>query len=88
MSGRPRPRDIERGSNLRQPEASLIFKELDEQGWISERDQENSGPGRKTKVLYLARLLAEIVTDIGARQQKKADNIPGLVRKMADTIHR
>lgn len=34
-------RDLEMGSDLRQPEVSIAMRELEELGWIAEREEKN-----------------------------------------------
>jgi predicted transcriptional regulator len=42
-------RDLEMGSDLRQPEVSIAMRELEELGWIAEREEKKPGKGRPYK---------------------------------------
>ncbi len=77
-------RDIERGTDLRQPEISLAMKELEKRGWVAERERENTGRGRKTKIFWLAKPFAGIAAEIENEKRKEAENDLQLVRKMRD----
>ena len=44
-------RDIEIGANLRQPEVSLVMRELRAQGWVGEREIKKEGKGRPVKAI-------------------------------------
>lgn len=65
--------ELERGTGLRQPEVSLAMKELNERGWINEREEKKSGKGRPYKVYSLKVGFYEIVNEL-EEQQKKAVN--------------
>ena len=41
--------EIERGTDLRQPEISIAMKYMSDQGWIKERDNPSEGKGRPMK---------------------------------------
>jgi len=61
-------RDIEKGSELRQPEVSIAMRTLREMGWIAEREQKGIGKGRPTR---LYRLTVPIEGIIGHYEEKK-----------------
>jgi predicted transcriptional regulator len=54
-------RDIEKGSELRQPEVSIAMRTLREKGWIAERDVKGSGKGRTTRLYRLIMSIDEII---------------------------
>ena len=54
-------RDIEKGSELRQPEVSIAMCTLREKGWIAERDVKGSGKGRPTRLYRLIMSIDEII---------------------------
>ena len=54
-------RDIEKGSELRQPEVSIAMRTLREKGWIAERDVKGSGKGRPTRLYRLIMSIDEII---------------------------
>ncbi len=77
-------RNIERGTGLRQPEVSLAMKELEKRGWVAERERENTGRGRKTKIFWLAKPFAGIAAEIENENRKEAENDLQLIRRMRD----
>jgi len=62
-------RDIEKGSELRQPEVSIAMRTLREKGWIAERDVKGSGKGRPTRLYRLIMSIDEIIVRRGETQR-------------------
>ena len=60
--------EVERGTDLRQPEVSLAMKYLLERGWITVREV-NPGRGRPTKVYALAMPIHGILDRIGSEME-------------------
>lgn len=54
-------KDLELGSQLRQPEVSIAMRELRNFGWLAEREIKKEGKGRPMKVYKLAVPMSEIV---------------------------
>ena len=54
-------REIEIGSDLRQPEVSIAMREIRKLDWISERDEKNLGKGRPYRIYKLNKSLPEII---------------------------
>jgi|LGVE01.1.fsa_nt_gb predicted transcriptional regulator len=54
-------KDLELGSQLRQPEVSIAMRELRNFGWLGEREVKKEGKGRPMKVYKLAVPMSEIV---------------------------
>ena len=54
-------KDLEVGSQLRQPEVSIAVKELKIFGWLDEREIKKEGKGRPMKVYKLAVPMDKIV---------------------------
>ena len=65
--------DLERGANLRQPEVSIVIKQLKEQDWITERVEKKIGKGRPTKVYLLKVGFNEIITQLENQKNKSID---------------
>jgi len=59
--GEATSREIEVGSDLRQPEVSIAMREIRRLDWVSERDEKNPGKGRPFRIYKLNRTLSEIV---------------------------
>jgi predicted transcriptional regulator len=54
-------KDIERGSELRQPEVSIAMRPLRQKGWIAEREVKHSGKGRPMKLYRLTVPIDDII---------------------------
>ena len=54
-------RDLEMGSDLRQPEVSIAMRELEELGWIAEREEKKPGKGRPYKIYQLKTSIEAII---------------------------
>jgi predicted transcriptional regulator len=62
-------KEIETGSDLRQPEVSIAMREIRKLDWISERDEKNLGKGRPYRIYKLNKSLPEIIDYL---EQEKA----------------
>ena len=82
-------RDIEIGANLRQPEVSLVMRELRAQGWVGEREIKKEGKGRPVKCYKLSVSLTDIISTLEETKRKEAQahlkNIEKL-RSLSDKI--
>ncbi len=65
--------DLERATGLRQPEVSIVMRDLKERGWIKERDEKKSGRGRPYKIYSLKISFGEIISQL-EKQERKAAN--------------
>jgi len=54
-------REIEMGSDLRQPEVSIAMRTLRQNGWIEEREIKREGKGRPMKVYALRATIDDII---------------------------
>jgi len=54
-------REIETGTNLRQPEVSIAMRTLRQNNWTDERDVKAEGKGRPMKVYKLSVPIQEII---------------------------
>lgn len=65
--------ELERGTGLRQPEVSIVMRELKERGWINERDEKKPGRGRPYKIYSLKFGFDEIISQLEKQQRRAAD---------------
>jgi len=68
-------REIERGSDLRQPEVSIALRTLRKNKWVEERIAKSEGTGRPMKVYKLSMPIEEIIRyyeEIKVREASKA----------------
>ena len=76
-------REIEIGSDLRQPEVSIAMREIRKQDWIAERDEKNPGKcGRPYRIYKLNKSLPEIVDYLEKEKSKESGRIMRQIEKL------
>jgi predicted transcriptional regulator len=80
-------REIEHGTDLRQPEVSVAMKYLAERGWIRSYDNPSGNTGRPMKIFELATPITGIMKSIGSEMKEKTDNQFARIRKLRDYHH-
>jgi predicted transcriptional regulator len=63
--------ELERSTQLRQPEVSIVMKQLKEFDWIDESEEKKPGKGRPFKIYSLKVDFKDIISEL-EKQQKKA----------------
>ena len=79
-------RDLERGTDLRQPEVSIAIKYLAGQGWINTGEAPSQPKGRPQKIYSLAVPIKQIIAAIEIAKKDEATKRLALVKKMRDYI--
>lgn len=79
-------RDIERGTDLRQPEVSIAMRYLKQCNWIETRESKSESKGRPVKIYTLARPITEIMDTIEKEKKKEARHQLDLIQKMRECI--
>jgi predicted transcriptional regulator len=74
--------ELERGTELRQPEVSIAMRELNERGWINEREEKKPGKGRPNKVYSLKVGFNEIIAQIEKQHKKAVDEIQASIKRL------
>jgi len=64
---------LEQGTGLRQPEVSILMKQLKERDWINERDEKKPGKGRPYKIYSLKIGFKDIIIQLENEQKKAFD---------------
>ncbi len=75
-------REIEMGSDLRQPEVSIAMREIRKLDWISERDEKNPGKGRPYRIYKLTKNLPEIIEYLEGEKAKESSLIMKQIEKL------
>ena len=75
-------REIEIGTDLRQPEVSIAMRELRNLDWIVERDEKNPGKGRPYRIYRLNKSLAEIINYLEQEKAKESANTMKKIDKL------
>lgn len=79
-------RDIERGTDLRQPEVSLAMHYLIGQDWIKIRENKTEGKGRPVKVYSLSKPIDKIMNAIEKDKKEQAKQQIARVQKLREYI--
>jgi predicted transcriptional regulator len=79
-------RDIERGTDLRQPEVSIAMAFMIEQKWVESRETKAENKGRPVKIYKLALPINEIMDIIEKEKKEEATNQLNLIRQLRDYI--
>ncbi len=67
-------RDIERGTDLRQPEVSMAMTTLMKLKWIESREERHQKEGRPVKIYSLALPISQVVDRIERSKMAKVNN--------------
>jgi predicted transcriptional regulator len=80
-------REIEHGTDLRQPEVSMAMNYLAERGWIRSRDNHSGNTGRPMKIFELATPVKTIMKSLESEMREKADKQFACIRKLREYHH-
>ena len=75
-------REIERGSDLRQPEVSIALRTLRKNNWVEERMSKSDGTGRPMKVYRLKAPIEEILAFYEQEKLKEATQAMQCIQKL------
>ncbi|TFH41677.1 MAG: ArsR family transcriptional regulator [ANME-2 cluster archaeon] len=75
-------KDLEMGSELRQPEVSIAMRELRSFGWIDEREIKKEGKGRPMKIYKLAVPMPEIVVHLEKQTMQETQRTMENIEKL------
>ena len=77
-------RQIEMGTNLRQPEVSIAMRTLRQNKWIDERDVKAEGKGRPTKVYKLSVPIQEIIQHFEEEKNSEAARTVQAIQRLKE----
>ncbi len=75
-------RDIERGTDLRQPEVSIAMASLIEQKWVESREKKAENKGRPVKIYRLSKTIDEIMDNIEREKRDEATKQMKLIQQL------
>ncbi|MFW6174011.1 MAG: ArsR family transcriptional regulator [Elusimicrobiota bacterium] len=81
-------RDIEHGTDLRQPEVSLAMQELRRKGWAKKRDIKKKGKGRPVHIYKTTTNLSEILKSFEQEKLEEVEDIKKDLSKLKNIIVR
>ena len=73
--------DVEQGTDMRQPEASIAIQELRKRGWIKKRDLKKKGKGRPVHIYKPTTHLSEILKVF---EQEKLKEVEGVKKDISE----
>jgi len=79
-------REIERGTDLRQPEVSLAMTALTRQRWVENHEIKAENKGRPVKIYHLSNPLVEIVDSIEREKREEANIQLSLIQEIRGYI--
>lgn len=68
-------RDLEMGSDLRQPEVSIAMRELKDLEWVAEREEKKPGKGRPFKIYKLKADVSTIIEHLEKEKTRETQEI-------------
>jgi predicted transcriptional regulator len=77
-------REIEIGSNLRQPEVSIAMRTLRNNDWVEEREIKKDGKGRPMKVYRLTISLEEIISHFEEEKKRESTRVMENIDRLKD----
>jgi predicted transcriptional regulator len=77
-------REIEMGSDLRQPEVSIAMRELRKLDWIAERDEKNPGKGRPYRIYKLKKGLYDIIDYLETKKKAETDHVMTKISRLKE----
>lgn len=79
-------REIERGTDLRQPEVSLAMGALIDQTWVENREIKAENKGRPVKIYRLSRPFGEIIDTVEREKREEANKQLSLIQQIRNYI--
>jgi predicted transcriptional regulator len=76
--------ELETGTGLRQPEVSIVMRQLKERDWINERDEKKPGKGRPNKIYSLKVGFKVIIAQLENQQKKAVDEEQAMIKRLKE----
>jgi predicted transcriptional regulator len=77
-------REIEMGTNLRQPEVSIGMRTLRQNNWVEEHDVKIGGKGRPMRIYKLGVSIGEIIKHYEEEKNSEAAKTMQAIQKLKD----
>jgi predicted transcriptional regulator len=79
-------REIERGTDLRQPEVSIAMRTLSEKEWISNRESKAESKGRPVKIYNLSKPMPEIIDTLEKDKKQEIETQLEIIKKIRKLV--
>jgi predicted transcriptional regulator len=77
--------ELERSARLRQPEVSMVMRQLKERDWVNEREaKKKTGKGRPNKIYSLKVGFNDIIGQLEKQQKKAVDEMQEKIKRLKD----
>ncbi len=76
--------ELERSARLRQPEVSIVMRELKHRDWINEHEEKKPGKGRPYKIYSLKVRFTDIIAQLEKQQRKTVDETEGKIKRLKE----
>jgi predicted transcriptional regulator len=77
-------REIEMGTNLRQPEVSIAMRSMHQNDWVDEREVKGEGKGRPMKVYKLAVSIDKIIQHYEEEMNREAAKTIQAIKRLKE----
>jgi predicted transcriptional regulator len=75
---------LEKGTGLRQPEVSIVMRQLKEHNWINEREEKKTGKGRPYKIYKLKVGFNNIIAQLEKQQRKAVEEAQARIERLKE----
>ena len=79
-------REIEMGTNLRQPEVSIGIRTLRQNNWVEERDIKSKEKGRPVRIYKLSVHIEEIIKHYEEEKNSETAQAMGSIQRLREMI--
>lgn len=76
--------ELERSARLRQPEVSIVMRELKQRDWINEREEKKLGKGRPYKIYSLKIGFNDIIDQLEKQQKKEITMVRAKIERLKE----
>ncbi len=76
--------ELERSTRLRQPEVSIVMKQLMERDWITEREEKKPGKGRPYKIYSLKLGFNDIIAQLEKQHKEAVDTTQSKIQRLKE----
>ncbi len=77
--------ELEQSARLRQPEVSIVMRQLKERDCMNEREEKKPGKGRPFKIYALKVGSNEIIAQLEKQQRKAVEGIGEIIKPFVST---
>ena len=76
--------ELEQSARLRQPEVSMVMKQLKKRDWINEREEKKPGKGRPYKIYSFKVDFNDIIAQLENHQRKAVDEAQAKIERLKE----